>query len=86
LIRAEENFAATAAAVQSILLGAASLGLLSFWSTGKLMRHPTTRLLLGSLDQEIFVGSLWLGKGPLPEVPPRKALSEVTSWWTSAQS
>ncbi|TVQ80416.1 MAG: hypothetical protein EA369_02720 [Bradymonadales bacterium] len=80
-LRREENFAAAAAATQSLLLGATALGIRSFWSTGKLMRHDETRSLFGIPDEEIFVGGIWLGEGPIPPSPPRRPLEEVSQWF-----
>lgn len=85
-IRDEENFAATSAAVQSILFGATALGWQSFWSTGKLVRLPETRELIGMPPNEHFVGSIWLGGGESPEAPKRKPVSEVTEFWSPKSS
>ncbi len=79
----QENYAAACAAVQNILLGAASLGLESFWSTGKLMKsEPMLRYLDWKEQDEQWVGAIWLGYGSKPELKTRKGLEEVTRWWS----
>lgn len=78
----EENFAAASAATEHLLLGAASLGLASFWSSGKAMLHPESRRFLKVSDNERFVAAVWLGFAA--EVPPsrpeRKKARECQIW------
>lgn len=79
----QENYAAACAATQNILLGAASLGIESFWSTGKLMKCPTLlRHLEWQEQSEQWVGAIWLGYGPAAELKPRKSLEDVMRWWS----
>lgn len=56
-----EEIAATAAAIQNILIGATANGIASFWSTGGLTHHPamSEELKLGSED--IVMAILYLG-------------------------
>lgn len=81
-LKDRENYAACAAAAQNLLLGAEARGYAGFWSSSAAMRHPETQRFLGvDLEQEHFVGSLWIGMpARLPEAPPRKAVSEFTTW------
>lgn len=77
-----EEHAATAAAVQNLLLGAHAMGLGSFWSTNAALSHPLSQRWYG-FDPAIhgFLGSIWLGHATVqPEAPPRRPLAEVTTW------
>lgn len=76
----KENYAACAAGVQNILLGATAMGLLAYWGTGKLMTHPRVQKYLEISDSEDFVGAVWIGFGETPEVKPRKPLSQKLKW------
>lgn len=77
----EENFAAVSAAVQNILLGATAKGILSFWSSNKIMLLPTTRQFLKIPDHERFVGGIILGFGKPSEFKERPLpLDEVCLW------
>ena len=72
--QAREDYAATACAVQNMLLAATAAGLGSKWGTGKLTRHATTWQILGvdSAVEEI-VGFLFFGtpaRVPTIERPP----------------
>lgn len=76
-----ENFSAASAAVEHILLGAASMELSSFWSSNKAMRHPELRRLLKVDETDQFVASIWLGRSDVkPKRPPRKRSREFTQW------
>ncbi len=73
-LRHRENYAATACAVQNMLLVATSHGLGSKWGTGKLTRHTETAALLevDSTVEEV-VGFVWIGHSariPTVERPP----------------
>jgi len=60
--RHRENYAATACAVQNMLLVATSHGLGSKWSTGKLTRQSETAAVLGVDEScEEVVGFVWIG-------------------------
>jgi nitroreductase len=73
-IVAVEDFAATAAAVQNLLLAAQELGLGSMWRTGELAYAPEVKEHLGlSLDDRI-VAIVYVGK-PAME-PPKARLRE----------
>jgi nitroreductase len=58
-----ENYAATACAIQNMLLAATSFGLASKWGTGGLSRHADTMKILG-VDPagEEVVGFIFIGK------------------------
>ncbi len=56
-----EEVAATAAAVQNLLLSATARGIASFWSTGGLTLQPAMKELLGLGEQDHVLGQLYLG-------------------------
>jgi nitroreductase len=76
----QENYAACCAATQNILLAATAQHLQSYWSTSKMMTHPKTKEFLEAADDEIFVGTIWLGHGETPASKPRKLAREKTVW------
>ncbi len=76
----EENYAATSAAVQNLLLGATALGIQSYWNTGRIMTHPVTLEFLNIDSQERMVGAIWLGRGSVPEPRPRTPARDKTLW------
>jgi nitroreductase len=77
-----EDLAATAAAVQNVLLAATAQHLGSFWSTSPLMSHPEVQRWFGSNpEREAHVATLWLGHpGDQPPVPQRRPLTDVLHW------
>jgi nitroreductase len=80
VVRAEE-FAATHAAVQNLLLAAHALGLAAIWRTGEPMYHPLMKQALGLAEAEELVGLIYLGKpaAPLP-AGKRRPAAEKTVW------
>lgn len=56
-----EDYAATACAVQNILLAATARGLVGLWGTGKVMGHPQVRAFLQQTEEEAQVGVIFLG-------------------------
>jgi len=56
-----EEIAATAVAIQNVLLGATSLGIASFWSTGGMTHHAEMKNLLQLKDEDIVMGLLYFG-------------------------
>ena len=60
-IPALEEIAATAIAIQNILLGATAAGIASFWSTGGMAHHPVMKHFLGLKEQDIVMSLLYLG-------------------------
>jgi len=76
-----ENYAATSAAIQNILLGATALSLQSYWNTGRMMTHPVTTNILKLSENERMVGALWLGHGEITEPRPRTPAANWTQWF-----
>ena len=81
-LKDQENYAACSAAAQNLLLGAEARGYASFWASSPAMRHPETQAWLGvDVDNEHFVGSLWIGgRCSEPNTPERNALETFVKW------
>jgi nitroreductase len=77
-----EDHAAASAAVQNLLLAATSAGIGSFWSTNPALSHPLTARWCGADPAaETTLAAIWLGRSAkIPEVPPRKPLTERMRW------
>lgn len=78
---AEEDFAATSAAVQNLLLGAEGQGIATGWKTGKMVHDPEVKRYLGLDPSDRIVGTIYLGTQALEEAKnrPRK-LDDVITW------
>jgi len=77
-----EEICAASAAVQNILLGAAALGIASFWSTGGMTHKPALKDLLGLGEHDIVLGLLFLGytDEPVKEGVRNSSISEKVKW------
>jgi nitroreductase len=77
-----EEEAAVAAAMQNMLLGAASLNIAALWSTGGMTHHPALKKALGFGEEDSITGLLFLGytDEPLPAGKRSIPLAEKTSW------
>ena len=60
-IPALEEMAAVAAAIENLLLGAASLDIAALWSTGGMAHHPSMKDYLGLTNEDKVMGLLYLG-------------------------
>ncbi len=76
----EEDYAATAAAIQNLMLAAHSLGLASFWSTNKLVDYPPARKFLGVPDSRRIVGLVQLGYAAAARGQRRLPADQRTRW------
>ena len=56
-----EETAAVAAAIENLLLGAASLDIAVLWSTGGMAHHPSMKDYLGLTNDDVVMGLLYLG-------------------------
>lgn len=56
-----EEYAATAAAIQNILLGAEALGIRALWSTGGMTHHPALKTYAGLSEADEILALLHLG-------------------------
>lgn len=68
---AEEDFAATAAAVQNMLLAAWALGYGAMWRTGQMVRHPAIKAFLGLEPSDRIVSVVYLGLAATDPPPAR---------------
>ena len=81
---AEEDFAATAAAVQNLLLAAYDRGLGAMWRTGRIVREPGVKAFLGLEVSDRIVAIVYIGQ-PAMEAPlarPRD-VDGVIRWRTT---
>jgi nitroreductase len=82
-VMTHENMAATAAAIQNMLLAAHAIGLGAQWRTGDLSYHPLVNQFLGVPEDAKFMGCVYLGH-PDPDLPPkqrnRTSALERTEW------
>jgi nitroreductase len=75
---ADEDFAATAAAVQNLLLGAYARGLGAMWRTGRITRDPTVKAFLGLEPSDRIVAVVYLGQPAMqPPVPRPREVDRV---------
>lgn len=79
-LRAEEDYAAVASAIQNIQLAAWSLGLGCQWSTSAASRAPEITERLGIPSDERVVGLLYIGYPAVVPNVARRPLEEVTRW------
>jgi len=76
----EEDYAATAAAIQNMLLTARGLGLAAFWGTGILTSSEPFRGFLGLASDERIVGLVQLGYSAHERVQRRAPAASKTRW------
>jgi nitroreductase len=76
-----EEIAATAAAVQNMLLAAHALGLAAMWRTGALVFSPEVREFLQMPEVSHMLGTVYIGCPNMePPVRQRRSINEVTTW------
>ncbi len=77
-----EEVAATAAAIQNILLGATALGISSFWSTGGMTNTHALKEYLHLGPEDIIMGLIFLGytDEPAKQGIRNIALTEKIKW------
>jgi len=70
---AEEDYAACAAAVENLLIGAHAKGLGAMWRTGEMARDSRVKAHLGLDESDRIVAIVYLGRPamPPPVMPPR---------------
>jgi nitroreductase len=80
-IPAFEELAATACAMQNLLLGATALNLASYWGTGGMILKPAMRTFLNLRDEDEVMGVLYLGYADeQPQGIRQIALSDKITW------
>ncbi|WP_347158181.1 nitroreductase family protein [Pontibacter chitinilyticus] len=77
-----EEIAATACAIQNLLLGAAALGLASYWGSGGMAYHPSMKEMLQLREEDVVLGILYLGYAESPTGPGKRhvPLEEKVAW------
>jgi nitroreductase len=77
-----EEIAATAAAMQNILLGAEALGISALWSTGGMTHHPALKSFWGLAEEDVVMGLIYLGYTNEPAAAGKRngTASEKTEW------
>ncbi len=77
-----EEIAAASAAIQNILLGATSLGIASFWSTGGMTHSAALKEYLGLGAEDIVLGLIFLGytDEPVKEGLRNSVISQKVKW------
>lgn len=79
-VRRQEDYAATACAIQNLQLAAWSQGIGVYWGTGPLMKHPELVEMLALPSSQEVMGILFLGyPDKVPEVQ-RTPYAKVTRW------
>lgn len=81
---AEEDFAATAAAVQNMLLAAWALGYGAMWRTGTMVRHPAVKDFLGLDPTDRIVSVVYLGLAATNPPPARPRDVDAVFRWLEA--
>lgn len=79
-ITATEDFAATAAAVQNLLLDAWTRGLSAMWRTGDMVYHPAVKSYLGLATTDRIVGTIYLGERPAKAAQPQTRKEPPIRW------
>lgn len=79
-----EHIAATAAAIQNLLLAATARGISNYWSSGNVLRHPSVYQLLGIPTTQILLGAIFLF--PKEYGAAELATSKLRAHRTSPQS
>ena len=76
-----ENVAATAAAVQNLLLAAHAVGLGAKWRTGEWARDPMVKAFLGFEPDQHLIGFIYIGDPEFVAEPvPRSSFDDRTVW------
>lgn len=78
-----EDVAATACAVQNLMLAAHSLGLGSIWRTGGAAYSEEAKQQFGVSENGRVMGFVYVGypdQETTPKVPERKTVAEITDW------
>jgi len=80
-IPAFEELAATACAVNNILLGATALNMASYWGTGGMILKPAMKAFLQLRDEDEVMGVLYLGYADEhPQGIRRVPLTDKVKW------
>ncbi|BBN99204.1 nitroreductase [Sporolactobacillus terrae] len=78
-----EDVAATACAVENLMLAAHELGLGSIWRTGGAAYTDEAKKVFGVSEKGRVMGFVYVGypeEGVVPKVPERKSVAEISEW------
>ena len=77
-----EEYAATSAAIQNVLLGAEALDIATFWSTGGMALQPAMKQYLNLQEEDEVLGFLYMGYSDQPkkEAVRNIPLEEKITW------
>ena len=76
-----EEMAATATAVQHILLGATAMGIASYWGSGGMIQHQAMKGYLQLGPDDFVMGAIYLGYTDEQKQGKRKSeISEKVTW------
>ncbi|ASU34554.1 nitroreductase family protein [Mucilaginibacter xinganensis] len=76
-----EEIAAASCAIQNMLLGATSLNIASFWSTGGMALKPALKEYLGYGEHDLVMGILYFGYADTyPEGKRNSEIEKKNSW------
>ena len=76
-----EDYGATCAAIQNMLLAAWDMGIVSKWRTGDAAQDPAARAYLAVGSSDRIAGYIYLGfAGPGPLPPPRERDRSLVEW------
>lgn len=77
-----EEYAATAAAVQNILLGAEAMNIAAIWSTGGMALKPEIKSMLQLAEEDHILGFIYLGYTDEDKRPPMRKIpiDQKTHW------
>ncbi len=83
-----EELAATACAVQNLLLTAAEKGIAAYWGTGGMCYHPSLKTYLGFAEQDRIMGFIYFGYTDKEHAEGfrNSTIEEKTSWFNSQNS
>lgn len=82
-VKRVEEIAATACAVENMLLAARALGLGAMWRTGDPTYTDTMKQSFGVSEKGLVMGYIYVGypeEGNAPKAPIRKSVEEISTW------
>lgn len=80
-IPALEEIAATSAAIQNLLLGAAAMGIAAYWGSGGMILKPAMKTFLELGPDDVVLGALYLGYSEVVKQGVRQVpLAQKTHW------
>lgn len=80
-VRSRENYAATAAAIENLLLAAHSVALGAIWRSGTIFEGDHVRAFLHSPPQSQFVGAVYLGYPAQRDTRRRRTDARAQTYW-----